>query len=118
MLVTLVERNRHRMAAGVNQLAPDAEACQRALLGIAMRSGRVSPERTGSEETEMVRMPFMKERTLDIASERDIRLGIKRALDDLRMTLPELRAQARSGEFSSQRARIVWSAIRDVVPKD
>jgi hypothetical protein len=64
------------------------------------------------------RFPFLKERTLEHASREDIEVGVERALGDLRMTLPELRAEARAGDFRSQRARLVWSAIRDVVPED
>lgn len=66
----------------------------------------------------MLKMPFAKEPTLQHASRRDIKVGVERALGDLHMTLPELRAEARAGSFRSQRARLVWSAIRDVVPQD
>ena len=66
----------------------------------------------------MIRFPFLKERTLQHASRQDIQVGVEKALGDLQMTLPELRAEARTGDFRSQRARLVWSAIRDVVPED
>ncbi len=63
----------------------------------------------------MFKVPFL-ERTVQHASPRDIEVGVKNALRDLHMTLPQLREEARSGTFRSQRARLVWSAIRDVVP--
>lgn len=66
----------------------------------------------------MIRLPFLKEQTLQHASRHDIEVGVEKALGGLHMTLPELRAEARSGAFRSQRARLVWSAIRDVVPED
>jgi len=63
------------------------------------------------------KVPFL-ERTVQHASSRDIEVGVKKALGDLHMTLPELRAEARTGDFRSQRARLVWSSIRDVVPAE
>jgi len=66
----------------------------------------------------MFRLPFVKEPTLQHASRHDIEVGVEKALGDLHMTLPELRDEARTGDFRSQRARLVWSAIRDVVRQD
>jgi hypothetical protein len=66
-----------------------------------------------------MKLPFINEPTLKHASRHDIEVGVQRALTDLQMmTLPELRRQAQTGDFTSQRARLVWSAIRDVVPQD
>lgn len=65
-----------------------------------------------------IRVPFMREPTVRHASRHDIEAGVQKALDGLHMTLPELRTEARTGDFRSQRARLVWSAIRDVVPED
>jgi len=64
------------------------------------------------------KLPFVKEPTVQHASRRDIEAGVQKALNGLHMTLPELRDEARTGDFRSQRARLVWSAIRDVVPED
>jgi hypothetical protein len=61
---------------------------------------------------------FGSQRTLDIASDQDVQHGVETALRSLSLTLPELRKQAEAGRFSSERARLVWSAIRDVVPTD
>jgi hypothetical protein len=72
----------------------------------------------GTEEVEVLRLPFTKEPTVQHASRGDIEVGVRKALEGLQMTLPELRAEARTGGFRSQRARLVWSAIRDVVPEN
>jgi hypothetical protein len=72
----------------------------------------------GNEEAKVFRLPFMKEPTLQHASRHDIEVGVEKTLKDLAITLPELRRQAQTGDFTSQRARLVWSAIRDVVPQD
>ena len=66
----------------------------------------------------MLRWPFVQEPTVQHASQADIQAGVKKALAGLGMPLSQLREQARSGQFSSQRARLVWSAIRDVAPQD
>lgn len=66
----------------------------------------------------MIRVPFMKERTLDIATDRDVQKGVNNALQGLQMSLTDLRSQAKTGRFRTERARLVWSAIRDVAPND
>jgi hypothetical protein len=66
----------------------------------------------------MVKMEMMvgsaTEDGLDIATADDVRAGVDRALRDLDMTITELRSEARAGRFRSERARLVWAAIRDV----
>jgi hypothetical protein len=66
----------------------------------------------------VVRLPFTKEPTVQHVSRGDIEAGVRKTLEGLHMTLPELRNEARTGDFRSQRARLIWSAIRDVVPED
>jgi hypothetical protein len=66
----------------------------------------------------MFRLPFIQEPTVQHASQRDIEIGVEKALARLHMTLPELRDEARTDAFRSQRARLVWSAIKDVAPQD
>jgi hypothetical protein len=85
---------------------------------VGMPTGRVVFHSAVTEEAKVLKFPFVKEPTVQHASRRDIEVGVRRALDGLRMTLPELRDEARTGDFRSQRARLVWSAIRDVVPQD
>jgi hypothetical protein len=79
------------------------------------------PMYTSIEEAEMLdwlKMPFASRQTVEIATNQDIQEGVQDALRGLSLTLPELREQARAGRFSSERARLVWSAIRDVATTD
>jgi hypothetical protein len=48
------------------------------------------------------------------ASAEDIRRAVRRSLAELGITYRELERQARRGRFQSERARLVWIAIRDL----
>lgn len=48
---------------------------------------------------------------VEFASDDDVRAGVERALADLGLTYEQLEAQARAGEFSSERARLTWFMI-------
>jgi hypothetical protein len=48
------------------------------------------------------------------ASEDDLRLAVKRALDRCGLTFSELEAQARTGRFETLEARRAWVAIGDL----
>jgi hypothetical protein len=65
-----------------------------------------------------MKFPFMAEKTLEIASDQDVSAGVQNALSGLGMSLSELRDQAHDGRFQTERARLVWSALRDVVARD
>jgi NAD(P)H-hydrate repair Nnr-like enzyme with NAD(P)H-hydrate epimerase domain len=52
---------------------------------------------------------------VEIASSDDIRRSVDHALTSLGLTLDELMRQAAQGQFSSNRARLVWMAIHTVV---
>lgn len=45
-------------------------------------------------------------------SERDARIALDRVVRRSGYTLPELRQQARNGEFQSLRARLAWIAVQ------
>jgi hypothetical protein len=51
---------------------------------------------------------------VEIASPEEMRAAIKAALDELGLTLDDLRRQAESGRFQSERARLTWLVIRDL----
>ena len=51
---------------------------------------------------------------VEVASNDDIRRAVRRSLDELGLTYRQLERQARHGRFQSNRARLVWMAIRDV----
>jgi hypothetical protein len=55
-----------------------------------------------------------REDELEVASEQDLRLAVKRALDDIGMTFDQLAAEAEAGHFSSEQARMTWMALRDL----
>jgi hypothetical protein len=46
----------------------------------------------------------------------EVQDAARRAVDSLGLSVRELQDQAKRGHFSSERARLVWTAIRDVVP--
>jgi hypothetical protein len=48
---------------------------------------------------------------VEFASDDDVRAGVERALEELGLTYEELEAQAKEGEFSSERARLTWFMI-------
>jgi NAD(P)H-hydrate repair Nnr-like enzyme with NAD(P)H-hydrate epimerase domain len=52
---------------------------------------------------------------VEIASSDDVRRSVDHALASLGLTLDELMRQAAQGQFSSNRARLVWMAIHTVV---
>lgn len=54
------------------------------------------------------------ESDVEIATKKDVAQAVRAALRELNLTPQQLREQARSGRFSSERARLVWAAIRDV----
>jgi hypothetical protein len=51
---------------------------------------------------------------VEVASKEEVRHAVRRSLRELGITYEELQAQARRGRFQSNRARLVWMAIRDV----
>jgi hypothetical protein len=48
---------------------------------------------------------------VEFASDDDVRAGIERALANLGLTYEELEAQAKEGQFASERARLTWFMI-------
>jgi hypothetical protein len=52
---------------------------------------------------------------VEIASTDEVRRSVDRALASLGLSLDDLRRQAAQGQFSSNRARLVWMAIHTVV---
>lgn len=48
---------------------------------------------------------------VEFASVDDVRAGVERALAELGLTYEELEAQAKAGQFSSERARLTWFMI-------
>lgn len=55
-----------------------------------------------------------RENGVEIASKKEVAQAVRAALRELNLTAHQLKEQARTGRFSSERARLVWSAIRDV----
>jgi len=51
---------------------------------------------------------------VQIASREDVRRSVRAALDSLGLSYEELERQAGQGQFSSDRARLVWLAIQPV----
>jgi hypothetical protein len=51
---------------------------------------------------------------VEIASREDVQRFVTEALSSLGLTFEELEGQAAQGRFSSERARLVWMAIRRV----
>jgi len=51
---------------------------------------------------------------VEVASKEDIRRAVRRSLRELGITYQELERQAHHGRFQSERARLVWIAIRDL----
>jgi len=51
------------------------------------------------------------DRDVEVATEADLRIAVKNALDHCGLTYEQLEAQAKSGDFDSVRARIAWVAI-------
>src|SRR5262245_10140051 len=51
---------------------------------------------------------------VEVAAEEDVRHAVRRSLRELGITYQELEQQAHRGRFQSNRARLVWMAIRDV----
>ncbi len=51
---------------------------------------------------------------VEVASNEDIRRAVRRSLEDLGLTYQQLEQQAQRGRFQSNRARLVWMAIRDI----
>jgi hypothetical protein len=51
---------------------------------------------------------------VEVASNADIRRAVRRSLQELGITYEELEQQAYRGRFQSNRARLVWMAIRDI----
>ncbi|MGK2958981.1 MAG: hypothetical protein ACSLFB_11410 [Acidimicrobiales bacterium] len=48
---------------------------------------------------------------VEFASDDDVQAGVERSLAELGMTYEELEAQAKEGEFASERARLTWFMI-------
>ncbi len=48
---------------------------------------------------------------VEFATDDDVRGGVERALTELGLTYEELEAQAKDGQFSSERARLTWFMI-------
>jgi hypothetical protein len=46
-----------------------------------------------------------------VASDEDIKIAVARALDDAEITAEELKAEAISGRFRSENARLAWFSI-------
>jgi hypothetical protein len=51
---------------------------------------------------------------VDIVTEQEIAEAVRRALDTLGLTMDDLKKQAQTGRFQSERARLTWFAIRDI----
>ncbi|MCB0950712.1 MAG: hypothetical protein KDB44_15840 [Mycobacterium sp.] len=58
------------------------------------------------------------EGTIVVATSADLRAAIRNALDRAGCTFEQLAAQARSGDFTSIRARLAWVAIGDLYGAD
>jgi hypothetical protein len=52
----------------------------------------------------------------EILTAGEVQDAARRAVAGLGLSIDQLQDQARRGHFSSERARLVWVAIRDVVP--
>ncbi|WP_298335817.1 hypothetical protein [Ferrimicrobium sp.] len=48
---------------------------------------------------------------VEYATDEDIEIAVQRALEIAGVSAEELKAQARSGRFSSENARLAWFAI-------
>jgi len=48
---------------------------------------------------------------VECATDEDIEIAVRRALESAGVSAQELKAQARSGRFSSENARLAWFAI-------
>jgi hypothetical protein len=51
---------------------------------------------------------------VEVASREEVQAAVRDALSRLRLSRQELEEQARQGRFTSERARLLWSAIREV----
>ncbi len=54
--------------------------------------------------------------TVEVVTSQQVEAAIRAALASIHLTRRQLEEQARSGRFSSERARLVWSAIQSVAP--
>lgn len=53
---------------------------------------------------------------VEVATRADLRAAIRHALDRAGCSFDELATQAKTGHFSSMRARAAWVAIGDLYP--
>jgi hypothetical protein len=53
---------------------------------------------------------------VEVASRADLRAAVKHALTRANCTFDQLAEQAKTGQFSSMRARAAWVAIGDLYP--
>jgi hypothetical protein len=51
---------------------------------------------------------------VEVASREEVQAAVRDALSRLHVSRHELEEQARQGRFTSERARLLWSAIREV----
>jgi hypothetical protein len=51
---------------------------------------------------------------VEVASEQDLRVAVKHALDRAGLTFDQLAEQARTGRFDSVRAQLAWVAVGDL----
>lgn len=56
------------------------------------------------------------EPTVEVVTPEQVSAAVRVALERLRLTREQLEEEARQGRFSSERARLVWSAIHSVAP--
>jgi hypothetical protein len=50
-----------------------------------------------------------------VATDDELRVGVRKALRELGMTADELREEGETGEFRSEDARVTWFAIADLL---
>lgn len=51
---------------------------------------------------------------VDLVTKEELESGVRRVLDRLNLSRDDLREQAATGRFSSERARLTWLAIRNL----
>jgi hypothetical protein len=72
-------------------------------LRLEVRAVVATPERTD-------------EPTVEVITRDEVATAVRDALRQLHLSMEELERQARTGRFTSTRARLVWSAIHDFAP--
>ena len=53
---------------------------------------------------------------VDVATQQDLNTAVAHALAGANCSFDDLAAQARTGQFTSMRARLAWVAIGDLYP--